>query len=98
MTKDTTLVQKLDEVLVGYIMPSFMYNGIDKRAKAKQDILSILEELCLEVIGDGTGMYFSKEVPFFIGLEDYMEHIAKVREVQRDEQRSHLSELLGEGE
>lgn len=44
MNKNNNTSKRIDDLLVQYIMPAHMHNGIDKRAEAKRLIMELIEE------------------------------------------------------
>lgn len=60
--------------------------------EAKAALLKLISE---EVIAK-RDMTFNNTYPVFSSLEEYMEHVATVREVQRKEQKLALERLFGD--
>ena len=53
----------------------------DARESAKQQLLAEV----LDIVGDGVPMFFGSEYPVFKNLAEYTAHVAKIRQIQRDE-------------
>lgn len=81
----TELDKKLDEICGS----ADSWGCNDQRPAIK----SLIKEVVDEVI-KSKEMVFSDIIPTFNSLEEYIEHVAKIREVQRAEQRTKLNELL----
>lgn len=62
------------------------------RKEAKAKLFKLISE---EVIAK-RDMTFDNTYPVFSSLEEYMEHVATVREVQRKEQKLALERLFGD--
>lgn len=73
--------------VIGDVLPN-----MDEAAQALDSLL--LTEF-KRLVDTTFEMYFSKEVPVFTSLEDYMEHVATVRDVFRSELRKAAEEQLG---
>lgn len=93
----TELDKKLDKILddfstwdkCGNFECQHYLNYLDSIDQLK----SLIKEVVDEVI-KSKEMVFSDIIPTFNSLEEYIEHVAKIREVQRAEQRTKLNEVL----
>ena len=74
---------------VNEILDDFGHEVVNNPEKSRTVLINPAKEQLLaevlDIIGDGVPMFFGREYPVFKNLEEYTAHVAKIRQIQRDE-------------